>query len=213
MLWRGKSSSHVTGFSLFSVLSQLSQRVFASVILNARICHLQPGFSSDAYDLLAVVLYFRTFVKILLNIATAQLIKIHSYLCKSRWNADTWPALVQDFWKGAWDRGFMYGKKSQSALSQWYGFLCFLFHSLLNHLNHILGIFATTPCHLNALSLKQGQLAPVRRAITSVASRHFMIQWIWITKHLIPLGKVISSVEVEDYYGLVSFWPWVGGPL
>lgn len=60
--------------------------------------------------------------------------------------------------------------------SQRCGFLCFLFHSLLNHLNHILGIFATSPCHLNALSLKQGQLALVQRAITSVASRHFMIQ-------------------------------------
>lgn len=141
---------------------------------------------SDAYDLLTVVLHFRTFVKILLNIARAKLIKIYFYLCKSRWNADTWPALDQDFWKRARNRGVMYVQIMRFFQSQWCGFLCFLFHSLLNHLNHVLWIFATSPCHLNALSLKQGQLALVQWAITSVASRHFMIQWIWIIKHLIP---------------------------
>lgn len=172
-------------------LSLVITRVFASVILNAEICHLQPGFSSDAYGLLTIVLHFRTFVMILLNIATGQLIKIYSYLCNSRWNADTWPALDQDFWKEPRDRCVMYVQIMRFFQSQWCGFLCVLFHSLLNHVNHILWymikvIEATSPCHLNALSLKQGELALVQWAIASVASRHFMIQWIWIIKHLIP---------------------------
>lgn len=79
----------------------------------------------------------------------------------------------------------MYVQIMRVFQSQWCGFLCLLFHSLLNCLNHILKFFATSPCHFSALSPKQGQLAPVQWAITSVASRHFMIQWIWIIKHLI----------------------------